>query len=47
MMDVRSFRGADIGLTDYYLIIAKIRMKLVKVDRGKTPKLFDSTRLKD
>ena len=28
LLDVRSFRGADIGLTDHYLLRDKVRMKL-------------------
>ena len=30
LLDVRSFRGADIRLTDHYLLAARIRMKLKK-----------------
>ena len=38
MMDVRCFRGADIGLTDHYLVVAKVRVKLMKTDKRKTLK---------
>ena len=30
LLDVRAFRGADIGLTDHYLVEASIRIKLMK-----------------
>ena len=46
LLDVRSFRGADIGLTDHYLLAARIRMKLKKESRTEQPRLFDGQKLK-
>ena len=47
LLDVRSFRGADIGHTDHYLVIAKFRMKLRKVDKRMATKIFDTAKLKN
>ena len=33
LLDVRSYRGADIGLTDHYLVVAKLKMKPHKVKK--------------
>ena len=45
-MDVRSFRGADIGLTDHYLVGARVRMKLRKEMHTGKPRRFDVQKLK-
>ena len=42
-MEVRFFRGADIGLTDNYLAIAKVRVKLMETDKRKTNRLKNET----
>ena len=44
-MDVRSTRGADLGLADHYLVRAKIRVKLKKQPSSSIAKIFDSQRL--
>ena len=46
LLDVRSFRGADIGLTDHYLVGARLRLKLKKESRNEQPKLFDVQKLR-
>ena len=45
-MDMRSFRGADIGLTDHYLVEARVRMKLRKEMHTEQPRRFDVQKLK-
>ena len=47
LLDVRSFRGADIGLTDHYLVKAKLRLKLLKHVDSNPPRLYDIEKLKD
>ena len=47
LLDVRSFRGADIGLTDHYLVGSKLRVKFRRVSRPKSSRMFDSHKLKD
>ena len=46
LLDVRSFRGADIGLTDHYLVAARVRLKLKKESRNEQPRLFDVQKLR-
>ena len=47
LLDVRSFRGADIELIDNYFVIANFRMRLRKVNKRMAPKLFESAKLKN
>ena len=45
LLDVRSLRGADIGLTDHYLVRGKIRVKLSKASHFKPLRLYDNSKL--
>ena len=47
LVDVRSMRGADLGLTDHYLVRAKIRVKLKKQSRPSVIKVLDSNKLEN
>ena len=47
LLDVRSMRGADIGLTDHYLVRSKLRVKLRRVSHHQNNRRFDSQKLKD
>ena len=42
LKDVGTFRGADIGLTDHYLLRAKLRMKVSKASNIQPPQLYDT-----
>ena len=46
LLDVRALRGADIGLTDHYLVRSKIRVKLRKIPQHKSNRKFDCEKLK-
>ena len=47
LQDVRAYRGADIGQTDHYLLIGKIKLKLKKIQRNGRKPVFDSGRLRN
>ena len=40
-------RGADIGLTDHYLVRSKVRVKLRKIAQYKSNRRFDCQKLKN
>ena len=45
LQDVKAFRGADIGQTDHYLLISKVRLKLKKERKNTRSPVFDSGKL--
>ena len=45
LQDVKAFRGADIGQTDHYLLVSKVRLKLKKTQVNNRKPLFDSGKL--
>ena len=47
LLDVRSLRIADIGVTDHYLVRGKIRVKLSKVSNSRPTRLYDTVKLED
>ena len=47
LLDVRALRGADIGLTDHYLVQAKVKVRLSKIPDVQPPRLFDTKKLED
>ena len=47
MLDVRSLRGADIGLTYHNIFIAKFTVRLLKVDEIKALNLLNSAKFKN
>ena len=47
LQDVKALRGADIGLTAYYLIRAKVRLKMTKVSNTQPLRLYDIKKLDD
>ena len=47
LQDVRALRGADIGLTDHYLLRAKVRVKLSKASNTQPRRLYDTEKLQD
>ena len=46
MKDVKAIRGADVG-SDHNLVLCKLQLKLKKVDKKPSLRLFDSSKLKD
>ena len=47
LLDVRSLRGADIGLTDHYPVRSKLRVRLRRVTRHRNSRRFNSQKLKN
>ena len=47
LLDVRALRGADIGLTDHYLVRAKIKVKMSKISNLQPSRLYDAKKLED
>ena len=47
LLDVRSLRGAGIGVTDHYLVRSKLTVKLRRVTHHRESRRFDSQKLKD
>ena len=47
LQDVRAFRGADIGQTDHYLLVSKVRVKLKRIPRISRKPIFNSSKLAD
>lgn len=47
LQDVRALRGADIGLTDHYLVRAKIKVRMSKISNLQPPRLYDTKKLED
>ena len=47
LLDVRALRGGDIGLTDHYLVRAKVKVKLSKTSNLQPPRLYDTRKLKN
>ena len=45
LKDVRVFRGADIGQTDHYLVVSKVKVKLRKIPKNTRKPAFDSSKL--
>ena len=45
LQDVRAFRGADIGQTDHYLLVSKVRVKLKRIQRITRKPMFNSSKL--
>ena len=45
LLDVRALRGADNGLTDHYLVGAKMRVKMVKAGNPQAARRYDIRKL--